>query len=165
MNSSNLVTSQNLVPAGYAIALLLLLALTVSLVLLFIRSVGVDTPRVESHWGGLGGGLGGWEFSRSLAYLVAAVSFAILSITVLKGAADFYKPASPNAGSGNNANTGNTGNAGNTRNTGNSSNTGNTSNTGSAGNAQNTSQDPPKEGSSSGQANPRVPTASDQPKK
>ena len=30
---------------------------------------------VESHWGGFGGGLGGWRFSRSLSYLLAALAF------------------------------------------------------------------------------------------
>jgi hypothetical protein len=92
MNLWSSITREDVVPAGYAVALLLLLMLTATLVWRFIWELGRDTPRIESHWGGLGGGLGGWELSRSLVYLLASVSFAILSITVLKGAAEFFKP-------------------------------------------------------------------------
>ena len=88
---SNSFTPENLVLAGYATALLILLTLTVFLLVRFMVSLKMDTPRIESHWGGLGGGLGGWEFSHSLAYLLAAVIFAILSITVLNGAAGHYR--------------------------------------------------------------------------
>lgn len=33
-------------------------------------------PAFESHWGGLGGGLGGWRVSPSLLYLLGALGFA-----------------------------------------------------------------------------------------
>ena len=34
-----------------------------------------ESVHVESHWGGLGGGLGGWTVSNSLACLLLAISF------------------------------------------------------------------------------------------
>lgn len=37
-----------------------------------------DRPRLESHWGGFGGGLGGWEISSSLAYLLVAAALTLL---------------------------------------------------------------------------------------
>lgn len=41
-----------------------------------------DRPGLESHWGGLGGGLGGWRVSTSLVYLMAAVAFGgLLALT------------------------------------------------------------------------------------
>jgi hypothetical protein len=41
-----------------------------------------DSPRMESQWGGLGGGLGGWQLSPSLAFLIAGLllsSFFVLA--------------------------------------------------------------------------------------
>jgi len=35
------------------------------------------TVGVESHWGGLGGGLGGWRISAALSFLVASLVFAL----------------------------------------------------------------------------------------
>src|SRR5271154_126167 len=35
-------------------------------------------PHIESHWGGLGGGVGGWRVSPSLIYLSGAIIFGIL---------------------------------------------------------------------------------------
>lgn len=32
-------------------------------------------PGMETHWGGLGGGLGGWRVSPSVVYLMGALSF------------------------------------------------------------------------------------------
>ena len=48
------------------------------LLLEFRRSLNIEAPRVETHWGGLGGGLGGWRISASLAYLVAAIAFGAM---------------------------------------------------------------------------------------
>lgn len=43
----------------------------------FLRSMeGDGQVAVESHWGGFGGGGGGWRFSRPLSYLIALVFFA-----------------------------------------------------------------------------------------
>jgi hypothetical protein len=41
---------------------------------LFVASVLLgNAPRMDSHWGGLGGGLGGWQVSPSLAFLCAGL--------------------------------------------------------------------------------------------
>jgi hypothetical protein len=47
---------------------------------LFIRSLDANERlAIESHWGGLGGGLGGWRISRPLIFLVvSAVTFALM---------------------------------------------------------------------------------------
>jgi hypothetical protein len=46
-----------------------------------------DSPRLEHHWGGLGGGLGGWRVSPSLAYLLLTVALAsLLTLIVTRGA-------------------------------------------------------------------------------
>lgn len=58
-------------------------ALTTTLFVLFIReSLREDQPRIDTHWGGFGGALGGWTVSRSLVYLGAAVLFgALMALT------------------------------------------------------------------------------------
>jgi hypothetical protein len=52
---------------------------TVVFLFLFIRMIerGVP-PQVESQWGGIGGGMGGWRMSASLTYLVTALVFGVL---------------------------------------------------------------------------------------
>jgi hypothetical protein len=35
-------------------------------------------PEIETHWGGIGGGLGGWRMSRSLGYLLVALGLSAL---------------------------------------------------------------------------------------
>jgi len=35
-------------------------------------------PEIETHWGGIGGGLGGWRMSRSLGYLLVAMALSAL---------------------------------------------------------------------------------------
>jgi hypothetical protein len=34
---------------------------------------------IESHWGGLGGGIGGWRISRPVSYLLCAMTFGALA--------------------------------------------------------------------------------------
>jgi hypothetical protein len=48
----------------------------------FVREMeGHGTPGIESHWGGYGGGTGGWRLSPSLAYLIAmGVMAALLAV-------------------------------------------------------------------------------------
>ena len=47
---------------------------------LFVRLVGDGVPvSIESHWGGIGGGIGGWSLSPSMAYLAASLLFASVS--------------------------------------------------------------------------------------
>jgi len=63
----------------HALALGTLALATVIFIILFVRMVerGIS-PQVETHWGGLGGGIGGWRMSQSLTYLAAATAFGIL---------------------------------------------------------------------------------------
>ena len=65
-----------------------LVLLVVMLVLLreFVRTVREDPPSVDTHWGGIGGGLGGWRISPSLAYLIAIIAFGAMFTTVLPAA-------------------------------------------------------------------------------
>lgn len=54
---------------------------------------------VDSHWGGLGGGIGGWRISPSI--LLLAVSFIFLTATFAATGADFSmeeKPATDGTG-------------------------------------------------------------------
>jgi hypothetical protein len=53
-----------------------------------------DTLGIETHWGGLGGNMGGWNISKSVTYLLAAVIFGIMAII---GAAHFEKSKTDNA--------------------------------------------------------------------
>jgi hypothetical protein len=51
---------------------------------LFLRSIEADKRiSVESEWGGLGGGLGGWRVSASLTFLlISAALFAVLATLI-----------------------------------------------------------------------------------
>lgn len=61
------------------IALGILAVATLFFLFLFVRMVERGAPpQVESHWGGIGGGVGGWRISSSLTYLLAAVTFGVL---------------------------------------------------------------------------------------
>jgi hypothetical protein len=63
----------------HGIALTLLALGTVAFLCLFVRMIETgDSPQLESHWGGIGGGLGGWRMSGSLTYLAAATVFGVL---------------------------------------------------------------------------------------
>lgn len=42
-----------------------------------------DSLGIESHWGGLGGGVGGWRISRVAVYLICTVTFAALAALTL----------------------------------------------------------------------------------
>src|SRR5438067_1830836 len=41
-----------------------------------------ESIRVESHWGGLGGGLGGWTMSNALAFLLLGIAFGAFAATL-----------------------------------------------------------------------------------
>jgi hypothetical protein len=46
---------------------------------LFVYTTWIDRrPQLEGHWGGLGGGVGGWRISPSLLFLVAAVGVGLI---------------------------------------------------------------------------------------
>jgi hypothetical protein len=70
----------------HGVALGILAVGTVVFLALFVLMLqrGVSA-RFESHWGGIGGGVGGWWMSPSLTYLVAAAVFGVLfAILVLQ---------------------------------------------------------------------------------
>lgn len=41
----------------------------------FMWSARVEPLRIETHWGGFGGGIGGWRISSSFVYLLLAIAF------------------------------------------------------------------------------------------
>jgi hypothetical protein len=69
--------------ASLATLLAVLGGLTVWFIGLFLRAVDADgPPHVETHWGGLGGGIGGWSLSSSLIYLICAGVVGTVSFVV-----------------------------------------------------------------------------------
>jgi hypothetical protein len=77
------VVSRTVPPTRGAYLLLLigLLALTFTLFLDRLRKSG--RLAVESHWGGLGGGLSGWRVSDTLTFLLLSIGlFALLVIAI-----------------------------------------------------------------------------------
>lgn len=69
--------AQSIEPLRTATAALLG-GLTIWFLLSFIEQMGYSTEdmRIESHWGGLGGGVGGWGFPRPLVYLFGVLATA-----------------------------------------------------------------------------------------
>lgn len=68
--------SMSALHAGF---LMVVIVLTGTSFVLFSRSLEAEKQLfIESHWGGLGGGLGGWRVSRSLTYLLVTVPLALL---------------------------------------------------------------------------------------
>ena len=61
------------------VALLMLMLAFVVFLVLFVTSVHWSgPPRFESHWGGIGGGLTGWQMSPALSYLLVLGVVAVL---------------------------------------------------------------------------------------
>lgn len=57
---------------------------TLLLVVLFLWEAMRERPlSVESHWGGLGGGLGGWRISPALIYMLGAIAFGVMLSAVV----------------------------------------------------------------------------------
>jgi hypothetical protein len=87
--------------AGLCIGSFVATAWLVYLLGMFIRR-GSDFG-VETHWGGFGGGLGGWTISPALIALVSSVAFATLTVVLAHKFADFAvstpasSPAAPGA--------------------------------------------------------------------
>jgi hypothetical protein len=76
------------------VALTVLALGTLAFILLFVAATqnGIQ-PAIESHWGGLGGGFGGWRMSSSLSYLVCAVVFgALFSLLAVRDEGSIAKP-------------------------------------------------------------------------
>lgn len=70
------------------VAAVMLLGVTVVLLIGMLVSARSESPSVESHWGGFGGGLGGWRISPSLAFLLGAIAFGAMFTTVVRTMAD-----------------------------------------------------------------------------
>ncbi len=67
-----------------AAVLLLLGTLAVGFAAFAARALAHGRPvQVEGHWGGLGGGLGGWRISQPMIFLVLTIIFAGSTATVL----------------------------------------------------------------------------------
>jgi hypothetical protein len=66
-----------------AALLALFVSLTIAFVFEAVRSLEQgDGFAIDSHWGGLGGGLGGWQVSRPLMFLISALVCAGLTFAV-----------------------------------------------------------------------------------
>lgn len=67
-----------------AVGVLFLGGILTWFVRLFIREIERGRPiQIETHWGGLGGGFGGWRISPSLTYFLAALLFGLLLAMVI----------------------------------------------------------------------------------
>jgi hypothetical protein len=73
--------------ADIAVGLLLAAGAVVFLVLAVRRAAAGGSFGVDSHWGGFGGGLGGWRISPPLAYLLAGLALALILAVFARGVA------------------------------------------------------------------------------
>jgi hypothetical protein len=70
----------------HASASTLLAFATLISVICFVVSTFLGGVTFRGHWGGFGNGSGGWQFSRSGSFLIAAVAFgALLALSVAAG--------------------------------------------------------------------------------
>lgn len=60
-------------------------------VIFFLSVIRGDAPLVETHWGGIGGSLGGWRLSKSLVYFLGALAFGAMAVVSL-GENSGYQP-------------------------------------------------------------------------
>jgi hypothetical protein len=59
--------------------LVLLVIGTIYFLFLYVQRLKQGgTPQIETHWGGIGGGLGGWRMSSALGYLIVSIALAVL---------------------------------------------------------------------------------------
>ncbi|HKA00604.1 MAG TPA: hypothetical protein VKE70_29030 [Candidatus Solibacter sp.] len=69
------------VTQGGYVTVLILLAGVVSH--RFLDSMKSEGMSIESHWGGIGGGLGGWKVSNSLSYFAMTIALLAMVGTIL----------------------------------------------------------------------------------
>jgi hypothetical protein len=78
------VENQRIVRVGSIAGLLIFGSATALFLIMLFYSMVINVPvQIETHWGGFGGGMGGWRLSPTLAYLVAALVFGGLFTTTL----------------------------------------------------------------------------------
>jgi hypothetical protein len=79
-------TPHNILSIFWIGALVLLgLGALIFLILFVERVQRGGAPKIETHWGGIGGGLGGWRMSSSLGYLIVAIILsACFSMLLIK---------------------------------------------------------------------------------
>jgi hypothetical protein len=51
------------------------------------------SPEIASHWGGFGGGVGGWRISPTIVYLIGALFFGSLLALVVHRTLNFIERA------------------------------------------------------------------------
>ena len=57
--------------------------MTIIFVALFVFMTWMDPrPQIEGHWGGLGGGLGGWRIAPSILFLIAALGMGSITASL-----------------------------------------------------------------------------------
>jgi len=69
-----------LAPARAAYLILLTVMLGLSLILFLATIAKEGRLSIESNWGGLGGGLGGWRISSSLTFLCSTVALFVMMV-------------------------------------------------------------------------------------
>jgi hypothetical protein len=86
------VYTRSLTPFRAAYLVLLILFLTLSFILFVHGMESEERLSIESNWGGLGGGLGGWRVSSSLVFLLTtAALFALLVSAFAVPEADLWE--------------------------------------------------------------------------
>ena len=74
-------------------ALVVLALMTLVFTGSFLREMWRDRPvKIETSWGGFGGGLGGWWLSPSLVYLIASLVFGSLLCMTVVGLTEKDRP-------------------------------------------------------------------------
>jgi hypothetical protein len=82
--AASAIENQRIVRAGSIAGLVIFGSATALFLIMLFYTMLINVPvQVETHWGGFGGGMGGWRLSPTLAYLVAALVFGGLFTTTL----------------------------------------------------------------------------------
>jgi hypothetical protein len=89
-----LAVIRDAIPITRGVLLVLLILAGGCCFALFLHNLEAVDGRLEisSHWGGLGGGLGGWRVSKSVTYLLAATGLVALLTTVVSRQSDSTRP-------------------------------------------------------------------------
>lgn len=75
---------QQTIPPTRGVYLVLLIVLLSGSVYLFVNTMAAENRlSIESNWGGLGGGLGGWRISGSVTYLLTSIGLTGLLVAAV----------------------------------------------------------------------------------